>query len=515
MGSGSSSGSKYVLRLADDGSLPESPSKMRSKKGTIIYPMDQEGTDNIDVKAKQLSRRNSKPIITTEDGVGLSPKKAASIARMNSKLNISSKSAFDSKDTKELNTPASSGKGMLIHSPSRSQTSSPTLLAAQQPSQARMTRSGSVMSKNSTTCSQTYPWLLKNTNTAGSSLNDFELGRVIGKNIIILCRFILFFCSNISSNFTYSSYFIYIGRGLMGTVRIAKNKSGKYLVFKAVRKDYVMKHNDMRHIQNEKDILRSLNNSFCVKLFGTFQDRTNIYYALEYCPGGELFQHLGRKKTFSIEEAKFYLSEVFVALEHVQELGYVYRDLKPENIILDEEGHCKLVDFGFSTPCSDNITKLHTLCGTPAYLSPEQLDGKFTNGYTRVVDWWSYGVLIYELLTGKTPFCRSNKDSHYEIFLRILNKRISFPWGFDSTSKELVSKLCHAKIDQRLCSAPDIKQHGFFTMPWSEVSARRLVPPFVPRIKEEGDIHYFKSYAAPLVPKDNGADDQGYGYFDF
>ena len=193
MGSGSSSGSKYVLRLADDGSLPESPSKMRSKKGTIIYPMDQEGTDNIDVKAKQLSRRNSKPIITTEDGVGLSPKKAASIARMNSKLNISSKSAFDSKDTKELNTPASSGKGMLIHSSSRSQASSPTLLAAQQPSQTRMTRSGSVMSKNSTTCSQTYPWLLKNTNTAGSSLNDFELGRVIGKNIIILCGFIFFF----------------------------------------------------------------------------------------------------------------------------------------------------------------------------------------------------------------------------------------------------------------------------------------------------------------------------------
>ena len=89
-----------------------------------------------------------------------------------------------------------------------------------------------------------------------------------------------------------------------------------------------------------------------------------------------------------------------MALEHVQELGFVYRDLKPENIILDEEGHCKLVDFGFSTPCANNETKLHTLCGTPAYLSPEQLDGKFTNGYTRVVDWWSYGVLVYELLTG-------------------------------------------------------------------------------------------------------------------
>ena len=80
----------------------------------------------------------------------------------------------------------------------------------------------------------------------------------------------------------------------------------------------------------------------------------------------------------------------------------MYRDLKPENVLIDEEGHIKLVDFGFSCPCSDNTTKLHTLCGTPAYLSPEQLDGKFTNGYTRVVDWWSYGVLVYELLTGKT-----------------------------------------------------------------------------------------------------------------
>jgi serine/threonine protein kinase len=301
----------------------------------------------------------------------------------------------------------------------------------------------------------------------------------------------------------------------MGTVRIAKNKAGKYMVFKAVRKDYVIKHNDQRHIQNEKDILRALNCPFCVKLFGTFQDRTNVYYALEFCPGGELFQRLGRKKQFPPEEAKFYISEVFVALEHVQELGFVYRDLKPENIILDEEGHCKLVDFGFSTPCADNTTKLHTLCGTPAYLSPEQLDGKFTNGYTRVVDWWSFGVLVYELLTGKTPFSHGHKESHYEIFLRILNKRISFPWGMDSVSKDLISKLCHAQLDKRLVGAPDIKLHPYFTMPWPDVAQRRLVPPFVPRIKEEGDIHYFKSYAPPPTPKDGGGDEGVYGQFDF
>lgn len=298
----------------------------------------------------------------------------------------------------------------------------------------------------------------------------------------------------------------------MGTVRIAKNKGGKYMVFKAVRKEYITKHNDLRHVQNERDVLRAMSSPFCVRLFGTFQDRTNIYYALEYCPGGELFQRLGRKKQFPPEEAKFYISEVFVALEHVQDLGYVYRDLKPENIILDEEGHCKLVDFGFSTPCADDSTKLHTLCGTPAYLSPEQLDGKFTNGYTRVVDWWSFGVLIFELLTGRTPFSRTNKESHYEIFLRILNKRISFPWGMDAVSKDIIGKLCHAQLDKRLVGAQDVKLHPYFTVPWPDVVQRRLVPPFVPRIKEEGDIHYFKTYAAPAPAKDN---DDGYGHFDF
>lgn len=312
-------------------------------------------------------------------------------------------------------------------------------------------------------------------------------------------------------------YFVFfIGTGLMGTVRITKSrKNDKYLVLKGIRKDFIFKHNDQRHIQNEKEVLKTLNCSFCVKLFGTFQDKNNVYFALEFCPGGELFARLGKKTAFPPPVAKFYTHEIFVALEHVQEKGFVYRDLKPENVLLDEEGHIKLVDFGFSCPCIDDTTKLHTLCGTPAYLSPEQLDGKFTNGYTRVVDWWSFGVVIYELLTGKTPFCRSNKESHYEIFLRILKMKISFPWGFDSISKDLITKLCHAQLDKRLCSATDIKQHSFFEIPWDKVVARQLIPPFVPRIKDEGDIHYFRSYPAPSNDSVGDEVDSKYGFFDF
>lgn len=298
----------------------------------------------------------------------------------------------------------------------------------------------------------------------------------------------------------------------MGTVRTAKTKNDKYFAIKSISKEYIVKHKDQRHVQSEKEILGLMTSAFCIKLYGTFQDKHNVYFALEYAPGGELFSRLGKKKYFSPDTAKFYISEVFVALEHVQSLGFVYRDLKPENVILDEEGHCKLVDFGFTTRINPS-GKLHTLCGTPAYLSPEQLDGKFTNGYTEIVDWWSFGVLIYELLTGKTPFCRSHKDSHYEIFLRILKSKIVFPLRFDSTSKQLVSKLCCPQVEKRLCSPEDIKVHRYFEIEWSKVANRQLVPPFVPRLKDPGDNHYFSQFSEAAEDRRTGIG--GNEYFDF
>ena len=152
------------------------------------------------------------------------------------------------------------------------------------------------------------------------------------------------------------------------------------------------------------------------------------------------------------------------------------------------------MDFGFTTK-PDNQGLIHTICGTPAYLSPEQLNGKFTNGYTKIVDWWSLGVLIYELLTGKTPFCKSNRESSYEIYLRILRTSISFPRTFDPASKELVQSLCHADLSKRMSDPEIIKSNAYFEVPWAAVQARKLVPPFVPRIKEELDRdHYFDTY---------------------
>lgn len=239
---------------------------------------------------------------------------------------------------------------------------------------------------------------------------------------------------------------------------------------------------------------------------------------LEYCPGGELMHRLGRKSFFPPDTAKFYVSEVFVALEHIQSHGYVYRDLKPENILIDEEGHCKLVDFGFSTS-GNSQGMLKTFCGTPAYLAPEILDGKFTNGYTKIVDWWSFGILIYELVTGKTPFCKNNRESHYEIFLRILQNKIWFPTGFDSLSKNLVCNLTNPTVGKRLCEPEEIRKHNYFTIDWTQVSDRKLVPPFVPKLKSPGDTYYFTNRSDDYSPMgsalDSGAVAASYDFADF
>jgi serine/threonine protein kinase len=285
-----------------------------------------------------------------------------------------------------------------------------------------------------------------------------------------------------------------IGSGLMGIVRIAKVKNTNFhFALKCLSKVDIEKHNDHNHIEHERTLLSKMNSPFCVSLLGTFQDPDCLFLALELCIGGELFRRLSRGKTFSCEAARFYTIEIFAALEHVHELGYVYRDLKPENVMLDEEGHCKLVDFGFATiPDSQGVMK--TNCGTPAYLAPEQLNSKFTNGYTKIVDWWSLGCILYELLAGNTPFCKSNKDTNHEIYLRVLNGSISYPSFIDSKSKDLISRLCHADVNKRLTEPQEIRKLEYFNVDWNAVLKRKLVPPFIPRLEVSGDSRYFDQF---------------------
>ena len=318
--------------------------------------------------------------------------------------------------------------------------------------------SSSTFGRGKLKMSTSFPWLIKEAdyNVSKLSMESIEFKRVIGY-------------------------------GLMGIVRLAKLKDcNGYFAIKSIRKDYVKRHHDDRHIRNEKEILMKLRSfPFCITFFGTFQDNKAIHFAMELAAGGELFRRLNKKENFSSQVSKFYAIEILVALEHIHSLGYVYRDLKPENVMLDENGHCKLVDFGFAAlPDSNGLC--HTNVGTPAYLSPEQLNGKFTNGYTRIVDWWAFGCFIYELMVGVTPFCKDNRETPYAIYLRVLKGKINFPRRMDSESKDLINQLCFYDVNKRLTEPSVIKDHSYFSVvssKWDLVKKLSLVPPFVPRIR--------------------------------
>ena len=224
----------------------------------------------------------------------------------------------------------------------------------------------------------------------------------------------------------------------MGEVSLAKlRKDGKFVAIKAVSKGYIAKHKDDRHVHNEREILGRLRHPFVVSLFGTFQDKKRIYFVMEFVAGGELFSKLRGNQCLTAPVAKFYLSEILSALAYVHANGYAYRDLKPENVLLDTDGHCRLMDFGFAcAPPGGPDGLMRTNCGTPAYLSPEQLSRKKTGGYTRIVDWWSFGCVAYELQSGNTPFCKDHSgDSHYAIYLRVIKGKISFPSFFASAAR--------------------------------------------------------------------------------
>lgn len=283
----------------------------------------------------------------------------------------------------------------------------------------------------------------------------------------------------------------------MTTVRLAcLPGESKYFVIKSIRKDAIMQHNEEKHIRSEKACLLRLSSPFCVKLFATYSDRKYICFAMEYLPGGDLHHtRLSRYAPygFPAEHVRFYLTEVACALEHVHSLQMVHRSLSPENIAIDEDGHIKLIDFGYATACSAG-QRLLSICGKPAYMSPEQLRCTAATGYSgygQEVDWWSYGVVLFELITGKTPFWKDDSDS-YEVLSHRVHQRIHFVPSFEKSSKEIVLALLRPGMHVRMCKDVDVKQHAYFKVPWEVMAQRRVIPPFIPHLSNSSaDVSYF------------------------
>jgi len=241
----------------------------------------------------------------------------------------------------------------------------------------------------------------------------------------------------------------------------------------------------MEHTKAEKNILVRLDHPFLMKLHYSFQTPDKLYLVMDYINGGEMYYHLQNDGVFSIERVRYYAAEITLALEYLHQNGIIYRDLKPENVLLDADGNLKITDFGLSKDgMEEESARTETFCGTPEYLAPEIVEG---GPYTKSVDWWSLGCLIYEMFTGLPPFYDEDLQSMY-------TKKISEPLEMpdeinDDHAKDIINKLLDKSPDTRLRNAEEIKRHPFFNgINWQELFNRQTQPPYIPNVKSKDSI---------------------------
>lgn len=296
-----------------------------------------------------------------------------------------------------------------------------------------------------------------------------------------------------------------IGKGSFGKVmQVRKKDTGKIYALKSIRKAHIVNKMEVTHTLAEKFVLSRVNSPFIVPLKFAFQSSEKLYLVLSFINGGELFYHLQKARRFPLIRAKFYICELLSAIETLHSMNIVYRDLKPENILLDYQGHIALCDFGL---CKINMKldqKTNTFCGTPEYLAPELLLNK---GYTRVVDFWTLGVLLYEMLTSLPPFYDEDVSVMYK---KILEDPLIFPSDMDSVTKDLISKLLNRDPTQRLGyhGVSEIKSHQFFKdIDWIKLNNKGYIPPYKPQVKNSMDISNISSEFTDERPMDSVVDD--------
>ena len=278
-----------------------------------------------------------------------------------------------------------------------------------------------------------------------------------------------------------------LGKGTYGTVLLVKQQStGKLYAQKQFRKaSLTVRKKLVEQTKTERVILESVNrHPFVVKLFYAFQDHEKLYLILEYAQGGELFERLRNEHMFPEDTAAFYMAEMTLALEHLHKtVGVIYRDLKPENCLLDAEGHLLLTDFGLSKVSAEG-EQCRSMTGTVEYMAPEVIQQQ---EYGTAVDWWSFGILGVDLLTGSSPFQANNDQKIRE---KILKAKLSLPYYLSPDSKDLLTRLLRKEPKKRLgASMPKdmqtIKSHRFFRkINWKKLQDRELEPPIRPLITE-------------------------------
>lgn len=295
-----------------------------------------------------------------------------------------------------------------------------------------------------------------------------------------------------------------IGKGSFGKVmQVVKKDTKQIYALKTLRKQHIISRMEVTHTLAERTVLARITNPFIVPLKFSFQSPEKLYLVLSFINGGELFWHLQKEGKFSMNRSRFYIAELLTALESLHELNVIYRDLKPENILLDYQGHIALCDFGLCKLNMTNNDKTNTFCGTPEYLAPELL---LNQGYTRSVDWWTLGILLYEMLTGLPPFYDDDVPTMYR---KILQNELKFPtWLENTDAQDLLIKLIQKDPSKRLNDAQVIKNHSFFKdIDWQKLLSKNYLPPFKPNVENLLDTSNFDQDFTSEKPQDSVVDD--------
>eukprot|EP00536_Pseudo-nitzschia_multiseries_P000095 jgi/Psemu1/249193/estExt_Genewise1Plus.C_20238 len=293
-----------------------------------------------------------------------------------------------------------------------------------------------------------------------------------------------------------------VGQGGFGTVWLCKSrKDASTYALKIINKRKVLKEKQERNIVREKELLLMLDHPFILHMVASFQDKTNCYLVLPVIQGGELLSYVARElekgQPLLISDVAFYALQIIEGLGHFHQRYIAYRDLKLENVMIDADGYIKIVDLGCAKIV---VNKSYTVCGTPNYMAPEIIMAK---GHSYPVDYWSYGVLLYELLFGRSPFTNDN-ESQMQMFKRIVTMNYNLPpstCGTDShlqLVKGLLTRNCAARIGNLKNGYLDIRDHRFFKEAGVDVQKilrKEVAPPWIPDVTDPLDLQNFDDFS--------------------
>ncbi|XP_022232030.2 serine/threonine-protein kinase N isoform X7 [Drosophila obscura] len=297
-----------------------------------------------------------------------------------------------------------------------------------------------------------------------------------------------------------------LGRGHFGKVILSQLRSNnQYYAIKALKKGDIIARDEVESLLSEKrifEVANAMRHPFLVNLYSCFQTDQHVCFVMEYAAGGDLMMHI-HTDVFLEPRAVFYAACVVLGLQYLHENKIIYRDLKLDNLLLDTDGYVKIADFGLCKEGMGFGDRTGTFCGTPEFLAPEVLT---ETSYTRAVDWWGLGVLIFEMLVGESPF---PGDDEEEVFDSIVNDEVRYPRFLSLEAIAVMRRLLRKNPERRLGSserdAEDVKKQAFFrSIVWDDLLLRKVKPPFVPTINHLEDVsnfdEEFTSEKAQLTP---------------